>query len=446
MGNDEVIKAIEADVMARVDARPQLLENSGQKKDSLLFYAARARHMPLVRTLLERGADPTSISRIGHTVIQTVLNGSKDPERRAIARLLVEKGAKVPLWVATAMEDLDKINAILADDPEAAKEKWQWSECYPLVRACQLGNRPIIELLLDHGADINGDTGVEDPNDFGMPLMQAYYAGRYDLVNLLLDRGASVNAHPNCDTPFIDLVYRAAVNSESDEAARLYQRVVSLGGQPYMYSHVQAKDYKEIERLLREKPQTEAHNYGRGPGTVINSLSHAAAWLGDAKTMEFCLTLQPKLVTAERANENLRDAIRSHNREGSFEDYRRIIELNLNFLKQQDAPLTIQPLFQLANDFLENYNYSSNPDMPEMSELLDLATLFIEYGADVDERDPKSNHTALSEAVNHGHTEYVAFLLQQGATTNEDDPDETRPLKLAEKYGFVEIVELLRTG
>ena len=84
--------------------------------------------------------------------------------------------------------------------------------------------------------------------------------------------------------------------------------------------------------------------------------------------------------------------------------------------------------------------------MPEMSELLELASLFIEYGADIDERDPKSNRTALSEAVNQGHAEFVEFLLQQGAAINEDDPVETRPLALAEKHGFADITELLRTG
>ena len=455
MGHVGVIAAIHADVLALVETDPELLRDPGENKDTILFFAAKHGDMSLVRKLLDKGAEATPRSRIGHTVIQTVLDGSKDEGRREIARTLVEKGAPVPLWVATAMEDEDRVRQMLAEDPSLAKEKWQWSECYPLVRACHLGNRPIIELLLDHGADINGDIGEEDPRDFGMPLMMAYYSGRYDLVTLLLDRGASIHAHPNCNTPFIDLVYQGALKSdpdavrsgtlgkEDDEALKLYRRVVSLGGQPKIYTMVKAKDWNEIRRLLREKPNAEALNYGRGPSTVFNSVNHAAAWLGEAKSMELCLEIQPELMTSEIANENLRSAIRSHNREGSFDDYRRIIEMNLELIKKRGWSITMRPLWLLADDFLENYRYSSNPKMPEMKDVLDLAGLFLSFGADINERDPESNHTALSQAVNEGHVEYVQFLLKEGASVNEDDPPETSPLAIAKEHGFVAIEEML---
>ena len=54
-----------------------------------------------------------------------------------------------------------------------------------------LWNHPdIVELLLDHGADINGTTGFSG----WTALMQASNKGFTDVVELLLDHGADVNA------------------------------------------------------------------------------------------------------------------------------------------------------------------------------------------------------------------------------------------------------------
>lgn len=71
MGHADVVKAIETDILNLVDANPTLLRDNGERKDTLLFFAAQHGNMSLVRELLDRGADVTSVSRIGHTVVQT---------------------------------------------------------------------------------------------------------------------------------------------------------------------------------------------------------------------------------------------------------------------------------------------------------------------------------------------------------------------------------------
>ncbi len=460
MGHADVVKAIETDILNLVDANPTLLRDNGERKDTLLFFAAQHGNMSLVRELLDRGADVTSVSRIGHTVVQTVLDGSADRQRREIGKILIDRGAPVTLWVATAMEDVDRLKAMLSENPELAKEKWKWSECYPLVRACALGNREIVELLLDHGADINADIGDEKPRDFGMPLYLAGSRGHFEIAHLLLDRKASVKAHPNASPPLVDLLceriagydlegFGSGAPAPKDEAAaelrKLYQRLLSLGGEPYRHTLVRVRDHAEVERLIREEPEATHLVYGRGyESTTYECLAMASAWLGDLKTTELCLSLQPGLHSAELANGQIESAIRSHNRDGSFAEYRSLIELNLNWLKENDQPITCNPLWSLATNFLENYRYSHNPELPQMSQLLELAQLFIDYGAAIDERDPTSNHTALSQAVAEGHAEYVSFLLRHGAATNQNDPPETQPLHLAEERGFREIVKLLQ--
>jgi|SRR5215470_13800635 len=55
----------------------------------------------------------------------------------------------------------------------------------PLVAACGINNRPVVELLLDHGAAIDGTGGWS-------PLEEALYWDSREVLALLLERGAKV--------------------------------------------------------------------------------------------------------------------------------------------------------------------------------------------------------------------------------------------------------------
>ncbi len=463
MGHAEVVAVLEEDILARVDTAPELLRSPECNQDTLLFHAAQQGHLSLVRKLLERGADVTARSRIGHTVIQTILDGSADPERRDIAKLLVKHGAPVTIWEATAMEDVDRVTAILTDNPDIARREYRWTIRYPLARASLLGNRKLVQLLLDHGADVNAtNVGVENPPEFGMPLYCAAARGHYDIANLLLDHRASPNAYGNGVPPLVDLLRQRiarydpgglgsgspAPKTESPaELKKLYDRLRSLGVQPFLHTLVRVRDHAEIERLLREEAETIRHVYGRGQSKpTYEALAQASAWLGDLETTQLCLSIRPEMHSAELANAMIDSAIRSHNRDGSHTEYGGILEANLKWLKENTHPISGAPLWSLAATFLENYCYSPNTDLPRMSELIEFAELLLEYGANINERDQKSNHSALSQAVVEGHTEYVKFLLKRGASTLQNEPPKSHPLRLAEESGLTEIVELLKAG
>ncbi|MEM7315772.1 MAG: ankyrin repeat domain-containing protein, partial [Planctomycetota bacterium] len=88
-------------------------------------------------------------------------------------------------------------------------------------------------------------------------------------------------------------------------------------------------------------------------------------------------------------------------------------------------------------------HYGTASRTPSMGDLLVLAELFVEHGLDVHQRCPKTNRTALAEAVDRGHEEYVRWLLDHGATIHRDDPPNSNSVSLARSHGFSQILELL---
>lgn len=81
-----------------------------------------------------------------------------------------------------------------------ANEKNNDYSSSPLELAIECGDRDIVKLLLDAGANVHGE------NDYGItPLHRAVFHADLEIVELLLDFGANVNARDNLgDTPLHD--------------------------------------------------------------------------------------------------------------------------------------------------------------------------------------------------------------------------------------------------
>lgn len=134
-------------------------------------------------------ADPTlatSRSTRSHpTLLQClVLDANGKPNAREMAQLLIDAGA-----------DLNE----------------------PLVAAGSIDNRPVAELLLDHGAAIDGTGGWT-------PLEEALYWNNQDVLALLLERGAKVqNLRTAAGLGRVDLIenYFNADGSLKPEAGKI---------------------------------------------------------------------------------------------------------------------------------------------------------------------------------------------------------------------------------
>lgn len=106
------------------------------------------------------------------------------------ARYLLGRGGHYDLATAVALDELDAAKTLA--------ENATPSELYvALVVASFFGRTAAISLLLDAGADVNGDGQPEDFGGFhshASPLHQAVFSGSLSSVRLLVDAGADLAA------------------------------------------------------------------------------------------------------------------------------------------------------------------------------------------------------------------------------------------------------------
>jgi ankyrin repeat protein len=122
--------------------------------------------------------------------------------------------------VGNAHGNLVRVKEIVVSKPDLVNEKATWEET-PMQAAAQMGNRPIIEFLLNHGAHVDFFTalvlGRLDDIDRGLreqpdraqargihDLPALYFAaigGNTAAAQRVLDAGADVNAHAQAAAP-----------------------------------------------------------------------------------------------------------------------------------------------------------------------------------------------------------------------------------------------------
>ncbi|MFK7817429.1 MAG: hypothetical protein AB8G99_01815 [Planctomycetaceae bacterium] len=340
-----------------------------------------------------------------------------------------------------------------------------------------------------HDADPNAaSANVESAPEFGMPLHMAVCDQRFELANLLLDSGASANAYPNCDKAAVEQAFYLAqaagleenvcrpfyakylpereqaesqstlslVRPDAPEAIQLFARLMELGGQPPFTAIVRGGFLdlvKEIVVTSRDEPGTP-HDHPNS--TVFNNVFGAARWYGYPKLVKWFMEQFPTEFTSDLAMGTTGVAIGSHNRDGSYADYREIIVAQLERidelgeLEMARRNPDFKPLFHMATDFTWHDNYGYRAEIAEPECYVDLAELFVSYGFnDIEYRDPKSDHSPLSAATKRGHHPgigtYIEWLLDKGADLRLSAPDDVNPIALAKEKGFDEILQLLES-
>jgi ankyrin repeat protein len=135
-----------------VDAREQ------GDNTTAMHWAAAGGHLDVVRRLVEAGGDV-----VGHgdehelEVIgwATCWDGCDDDAHRAVAELLLSRGARHHVFSAIAMNLADEVRRIVAADPAAVEQPMSRHEQHrrPLHFAVRMNRPEMVALLLDLGAD-----------------------------------------------------------------------------------------------------------------------------------------------------------------------------------------------------------------------------------------------------------------------------------------------------
>lgn len=152
----------------------------------LLSHAAAAGSMTMTNLLLELGADPQGKDKHGATALEwAACYGAQ-----AVVDRLRKLGLATewPMHVAAGTGDLSALKKQIATDRaiDQPVKGWRWT---PLAFACNAGHFEAAKLLLEHGANPNLPDALQT-----FPLHGAVAGSSKPLCELLLAHGADINA------------------------------------------------------------------------------------------------------------------------------------------------------------------------------------------------------------------------------------------------------------
>lgn len=185
MGELEVIRKLVAQSRVNLEKRMDLTN----KRRRPLHLAVVKKQPKSLATLLDLGANTEALDEAGFTALdQAALSGETE-----MAQMLLDRGAKVRLPAAFALQRTGDIEKLLRRDPECLKPGNRWGNL--IVRASEQASGQVVESLIRAGAcvDVWDDpkTAIDSTSGYA-PLHAAGFLGNADAAAVLLKHGANV--------------------------------------------------------------------------------------------------------------------------------------------------------------------------------------------------------------------------------------------------------------
>jgi ankyrin repeat protein len=475
-----------------------------------IHFAVREGHLPLVRYLLEQGADPTYRT---YPFQDSLLTMARDRGHHEIAKLLLEiLSARFPVVEglsqfldAARRGDLAHIQKELARDPNLARASNDTGDT-ALHQAAEAGHLRIMTALLDAGANpdavrangarpinrsldrrnktallsgvlagtllargaayniylaavLGDDTYVrealardpalanfEDTSHF-RPISAAARRNDVAMVKLLLDHGSDPSL-PEEGAPLGQALWLAVYQNQPEMAKLLLEHGANPNTAPESSGSAlfQARESPELTRLLL--------SYGAEDRT--GDLNHFQNLVGDnaLDVVEALLAEHPELIRQGSAfwGEGILSG-------PAHDGNREMLELLLRrgatvpdvskwgrYYYFKHAEIAALLLERGMNPNHMNWHHVTL--LHDMAQEGDLrkARLLLDHGADIDAIDEEYRSTPLGLAARWGRREMVALLLERGADPNRSGAPWATPLAWARNKGHADIESDLLRG
>lgn len=356
-----------------------------------LMAAARSGNMETVQALLDAGADVNATEPLEH---QTALMWAVAEGHLDIASRLLDEGAD-PNMQARVSELTERKNA---DFPSGGFTPLHW--------AARNGDDAMINLLLEHGADLNAKNG-----DSSTPMMLAIVNDRFDVAERLLQRGADAN---DGSLYFITEMRDAT----TDWRAR--------DGTVFRADHPNKLSALDLTRILLEA--------GADPNKPFIGQMHNTSMCCDSKA--YTTPFYRASVAADV------DGMRLMLAHGADTDWAPAAEPRKEDDLATPAGNAGKTPLMMAINGAKGVGVSGGPNdlrqgPPDFRETGNRDTyhavmVLLEAGADVNVRDPNQD-TALHVAAKALHPGIVKALVAKGADLNAQNKDGLTPLQAVEK-------------
>ena len=475
-----------------------------------IHFAVREGHLPVVRYLLEQGADPTYRT---YPFQDSLLTMARDREHHDVAQFLLDSlSRRFPVVEGLAHflraaqgGDLNHIQSILARDPSLARASDDTGDT-ALHKAAEGGHLDIVLALLEAGANIDAvrADGMR-PINCALRLRKSTDTHAGNLVEVLLARGATYNIYIAAVLGDRDYVKNALLRDSAlanfddsshsrpiSAAARrndleMVKLLLANGADPSLPEKgaplgealwiAVYQRQPEMAKLLLDhgaNPNTAPESSGsalfqaRGDDYLTRLLIEYGAedksgdmeqfrmHVGDNAILEVEETLKknPELARNEAAFWG--EGILSGPAKSA---HREMIELLIRYgARVPDVSkwgrFYYFKHYEIGALLLENGMNPNHMNWHHVTLLHDMAQegdipkarLLLDHGADINAVDEEYRSTPLGFAARWGQREMVAFLIERGADPNKSNAVWSTPLAWARKKGHAEIENDLRTG
>lgn len=224
----------------------QSADAPAQEHQTALELAVRAKSVPIVKALLDSGADPNILCEDGDSLL--ILAQSR-PDRIVPATFTGQSFEPDPHEEAVTRQAIKVILHDLLQHGADVNRKTRKGDNWPLMYAAAHGDTEVVRILLDRGANVNikdhgGDTALIEATPFGSEAV----------IRMLLEKGADVNAkEADGDTPLIlattsgyDNIVRLLLEFKADISAKNDVGDTAL-------TIAQRNKYEAIVRLLQKR-------------------------------------------------------------------------------------------------------------------------------------------------------------------------------------------------